>query len=96
MRLASFRHRRGPYPAARQYLMSLSRSQLMTISTALFNHQRTCDLKADELMDARSSDASYEHNVNMSHQARSYRWFAAECRAVLKDVNAMLACDEDA
>ncbi len=69
----------------------LSRDELSTISTALFCHERTCDLKADELYHARSSDASYEHNANLVEQARSYREFSGRMRALRAKINAMLA-----
>jgi hypothetical protein len=74
--------------------MSLSRDQLSTISTALFCHERTCDVRADQLLSERSSDKSYEANAYLCEQARSYREFAARMRDTRETVNAMLASEE--
>lgn len=68
-----------------------TRDQLSTISTALFCHERTCDLQADKLYGERSSDKSHEQNAYLSEQARSYREFAARMRATREAVNAELA-----
>ncbi len=68
----------------------LSRDELSTISTALFCHERTCDLKADELYGARSSDETYAHNADLAMKARGYREFAGQMRAVRAKINALL------
>lgn len=69
----------------------LTRDELSTITTALFCHERTCDLRADALYNERSSDKTYEQNAYLSGQARHYREFAGNMRKVRERVNALLA-----